>query len=232
MYPIFYFFLRRYNSDVSTRTEVYRMIIEKKDNKEIAAALNISVRSVQLYRKEYKKDLIKSESEIKNESESEKKKRKEKAKVLIETGASLKEASEQSGTTIDVVKRLSSKEKLQVKQLDYLKSLREKYSREIAQNKEDRFYINTEAKERIWQKLRENGISKELQDTLKQNELTEQEILELNRLERLEKFELEKAKYKDSRLNIITEELTNLTDDDIEKILQIIEKSKEAGKDE
>ena len=217
---------------MSTRTEVYRMIIEKKDNKEIAAALNISVRSVQLYRKEYKKDLIKSESEIKNESESEKKKRKEKAKVLIETGASLKEASEQSGTTIDVVKRLSSKEKLQVKQLDYLKSLREKYSREIEKNKEDRFYINTEAKERIWQKLRENGISKELQDTLKQNELTEQEILELNRLERLEKFELEKAKYKDSRLNIITEELTNLTDDDIEKILQIIEKSKEAGKDE
>lgn len=232
MYPIFIFFGLEVLEDVSTRQKVYKLILEKKDNKEIATALNISVRSVQLYRKEYEKDLIKSESEIKNESESEKKKRKEKAKVLIEMGASLKEASEQSGTTIDVVKRLSSKEKLQVKQLDYLKSLREKYSREIEKNKEDRFYINTEAKERIWQKLRENGISKELQDTLKQNELTEQEILELNRLERLEKFELEKAKYKDSRLNIITEELTNLTDDDIEKILQIIEKSKEAGKDE
>ena len=127
--------------------------------------------------------------------------------------------------------KLSSKEKLQVKQLDYLKSLREKYSKEIEQNKEDRFYINVEAKEEIWKKLRENGISKELQDTLKQNELTEQEILELNRLERLEKFELEKAKYKDNRLNIISEELANLTDDDIEKILQIIEKSKEADQD-
>ena len=217
---------------MSTRQEVYKLIIEKKDNKEIAAALNISVRSVQLYRKEYEKDLIKSESEIKNESESEKKKRKEKAKVLIECGATIKEASAQSGTTIDIVKRLSSKEKLQVKQLDYLKSLREKYSKEIEQNKEDRFYINTEAKERIWQKLRENGISKELQDTLKQNELTEQEILELNRLERLERFELEKAKYKDNRLNIISEELANLTDDDIEKILQIIEKSKEVDKNE
>ena len=217
---------------MSTRQEVYKLIIEKKDNKEIAAALNISVRSVQLYRKEYEKDLIKSESEIKNESESEKKKRKEKAKVLIECGASLKEAATQSNTTIDVVKRLSSKEKLQVKQLDYLKSLREKYSREIAQNKEDRFYINTEAKEEIWKKLKEFGISKELQDTLKQNELTEQEILELNRLERLERFELEKAKYKDNRLNIISEELANLTDDDIEKILQIIEKSKEVDKNE
>ena len=174
----------------------------------------------------------KSESEIKNESESEKKKRKEKAKVLIETGASLKEAATQSNTTIDIVKRLSSKEKLQVKQLDYLKSLREKYSKEIAQNKEDRFYINTEAKEEIWEKLKAFGISKELQDTLKQNELTEQEILELNRLERLERFELEKAKYKDNRLNIISEELSNLTDDDIEKILQIIEKSKEVDKNE
>lgn len=217
---------------MSTRQEVYKLIIEKKDNKEIAATLNISVRSVQLYRKEYEKDLIKSESEIKNESESEKKKRKEKAKVLIETGASLKEAATQSNTTIDIVKRLSSKEKLQVKQLDYLKSLREKYSKEIAQNKEDRFYINTEAKEEIWKKLKAFGISKELQDTLKQNELTEQEILELNRLERLERFELEKAKYKDNRLNIISEELSNLTDDDIEKILQIIEKSKEVDKNE
>lgn len=215
---------------MSTRQEVYKLIIEKKDNKEIAAALNISIRTVERYRKDFNEAT--SNNDIKATSDSDKKKRKEKAKVLIETGASLKEASEQSGTTIDVVKRLSSKEKLQVKQLDYLKSLREKYSREIAQNKEDRFCINTEAKERIWQKLREFGISKELQDTLKQNELTEQEILELNRLERLEKFELEKAKYKDSRLNIITEELTNLTDDDIEKILQIIEKSKEAGKDE
>lgn len=218
--------------DVSTRQEVYKLIIEKKDNKEIATVLNISVRSVQLYRKEYEKDLNKSESEIKNESESEKKKRKEKVKVLIETGATIKEASEQTQTHISSVKRLSSKEKLQVKQLDYLKSLREKYSKEIAQNKEDRFYINTEAKEEIWKKLKVFGISKELQDTLKQNELTEQEILELNRLERLERFELEKAKYKDNRLNIISEELANLTDDDIEKILQIIEKSKEADRDE
>ena len=217
---------------MSTRQEVYKLIIEKKDNKEIAAALNISVRSVQLYRKEYEKDLNKSESEIKNESESEKKKRKEKARVLIETGASLKEAAAESGISFNSAMKLSSKEKLQVKQLDYLKSLREKYSKEIEQNKEDRFYINTEAKERIWQKLKEFGISKELQDTLKQNELTEQEILELNRLERLERFELEKAKYKDNRLNIISEELANLTDDDIEKILQIIEKSKEVDENE
>mgnify|MGYP000891690731 FL=1 len=205
---------------MSTRQEVYKLIIEKKDNKEIAAALNISIRTVERYRKDFNEAT--SNNDIKATSDSDKKKRKEKAKVLIETGASLKEASEQSGTTIDVVKRLSSKEKLQVKQLDYLKSLREKYSREIAQNKEDRFYINTEAKEKIWKKLREKGISKELQDTLKQNELTEQEILELNRLERLERFELEKAKYKNSLALELAEKIESMTDTDIIKVLEYI----------
>lgn len=215
---------------MSTRQKVYKLIIENKSNDEIAEALNVTRRTVERYRKDF--NSATSDSDNNATTTSDKKKRKEKAKVLIETGASLKEAATQSNTTIDIVKRLSSKEKLQVKQLDYLKSLREKYSREIAQNKEDRFYINTEAKEEIWKKLKVFGISKELQDTLKQNELTEQEILELNRLERLERFELEKAKYKDNRLNIISEELANLTDDDIEKILQIIEKSKEADQDE
>ena len=41
---------------MSTRQEVYKLIIEKKDNKEIAAALNISVRTVERYRKECDSD--------------------------------------------------------------------------------------------------------------------------------------------------------------------------------
>lgn len=205
---------------MSTRQEVYKLIIENKSNKEIAESLNISIRTVERYRKDF--NTTTSDSDIKTTSDSDKKKRKEKAKVLIETGATIKEASAQSGTTIDTVKKLSSKEKLQVKQLDYLKAFREKYSREIAQNKEDRFCINTEAKERIWQKLREFGISKELQDTLKQNELTEQEILELNRLERLERFELEKAKYKNSLALELAEKIESMTDTDIIKVLEYI----------
>lgn len=232
MYPIFYFF-REVLKDVSTRQEVYKLIIEKKDNKEIAAALNISVRTVERYRKDFN-DTTNDNNNDKNATTTSdnRRKKKEKARALIESGETIREVGDKLGLSKSVAGRLSSKEKLQVKQLDYLKSLREKYSKEIERNKEDRFYINTEAKERIWQKLKEFGISKELQDTLKQNELTEQEILELNRLERLERFELEKAKYKDNRLNIISEELANLTDDDIEKILRIIEKSKEADQDE
>lgn len=214
---------------MSTRQEVYKLIIEKKENKEIAAALNISVRTVERYRKDFNDTTNDKNATATNDN---RRKKKEKARALIESGETIREVGDKLGLSKSVAGRLSSKEKLQVKQLDYLKALREKYSKEIEQNKEDRFYINVEAKEEIWKKLRENGISKELQDTLKQNELTEQEILELNRLERLERFELEKAKYKDNRLNIISEELANLTDDDIEKILQIIEKSKEVDENE
>ena len=213
---------------MSTRQEVYKLIIEKKDNKEIATALNISVRTVERYRKDFNN----ATNDNDKTTSDNKKKKKEKAKALIMSGETIAEVANKVGLAKSTVGDISSKEKLQAKQLDYLKSLREKYSKEIEQNKEDRFYINVEAKEEIWKKLRENGISKELQDTLKQNELTEQEILELNRLERLERFELEKAKYKDNRLNIITEELANLTDSDIEKILQIIKKSKEVDQDE
>ena len=218
---------------MSTRQEVYKLIIEKKDNKEIAAALNISIRTVERYRKDFN-DTTNNNNNDKNATATNdnRRKKKEKARALIKSGETIAEVANKVGLAKSTVGDISSKEKLQVKQLEYLKSLREKYSKEIEQNKEDRFYINTEAKEKIWKKLRENGISKELQDTLKQNELTEQEILELNRLERLERFELEKAKYKDNRLNIISEELANLTDDDIEKILQIIEKSKEVDQDE
>ena len=53
MYPIFCFFGLEVLEDVSTRQEVYKLIIEKKDNKEIAAALNISIRTVERYRKDF-----------------------------------------------------------------------------------------------------------------------------------------------------------------------------------
>ena len=217
---------------MSTRQEVYKLIIEKKDNKEIAAALNISVRSVQLYRKEYEKDLIKSESEIKNESESEKKKRKEKAKVLIECGASLKEAATQSNTTIDIVKRLSSKEKLQVKQLDYLKSFREQYREEITKNKKDRLNLNNIAKKKIEYTLNlAEDITKDTQKLIKMNEETEQKIFELDRIERLEKLELERNKFKNDLLIDFTERIQKLTDENIMKVLDFM-KSLESDTDE
>lgn len=204
---------------MSTRQEVYKLIIEKKDNKEIAAALNISIRTVERYRKDFNDTTNDKNATATNDN---RRKKKEKARALIESGETIRAVGDKLGLSKSVAGRLSSKENLQVKQLDYLKSLREKYSKEIEQNKEDRFYINTEAKEEIWKKLRENGISKELQDTLKQNELTEQEILELNRLERLERFELEKEKYKNSLASELIEKIESMTDVDVLKVLNYI----------
>ena len=216
---------------MSTRQEVYKLIIEKKDNKEIAAALSISKRTVERYRKDFNEAT--SDNDIKATTTSDKKKRKEKAKVLIEAGATIKEASAESGISFNSAMKLSSKEKLQVKQLDYLKSFRERYKEEITKNKKDRLNLNNIAKEKIKYTINlSEDITKDTQKLIEMNEETEQKIFELDRIERLERFELEKAKYKDNRLNIISEELANLTDDDIEKILQIIEKSKEVDKNE
>ena len=216
---------------MSTRQEVYKLIIENKTNDEIAEALNVSRRTVERYRKDFNSTT--NDNDNNATTTSDKKKRKEKAKVLIETGATIKEASAESGISFNSAMKLSSKEKLQVKQLDYLKSFREQYREEITKNKKDRLNLNNLAKEKIEYTLNlAEDITKDTQKLIEMNEETEQKIFELDRIERLERFELEKAKYKDNRLNIITEELANLTDDDIEKILQIIQKSKEADQNE
>lgn len=215
---------------MSTRQEVYKLIIEKKDNKEIAAALNISVRTVERYRKDFNNAT--NDNDIKTTTTSDKKKRKEKAKVLIECGASLKEAATQSNTTIDVVKRLSSKEKLQVKQLDYLKSLREEYREQITKNKKDRLNLNNIAKEKIEYTLNlADFITKDTQKLIEMNEQTEQKIFELDRIERLERLELEKNKFKNDLLIDFTERIQKLTDENIMKVLEFM-KSLESDTDE
>lgn len=215
---------------MSTRQEVYKLIIEKKDNKEIAAALNISIRTVERYRKDFNDTT--NDNDIKTTTTSDKKKRKEKARVLIETGASLKEAATQSNTTIDVVKRLSSKDKLQVKQLDYLKSFREQYREEITKNKKDRLNLNNIAKKKIEYTLNlTEDISKDTQKLIKMNEETEQKIFELDRIERLEKLELEKNKFKNDLLIDFTERIQKLTDENIMKVLDFM-KSLESDTDE
>lgn len=215
---------------MSTRQEVFKLIIEKKDNKEIAAALNISVRTVERYRKDFNDTT--SDNDIKTTTTSDKKKRKEKARVLIETGASLEEAATQSNTTIDIVKRLSSKEKLQVKQLDYLKTFREQYIKEITKNKKDRLNLNNIAKKKIEYTLNlAEDISKDTQKLIKMNEETEQKIFELDRIERLERLELEKNKFKNDLLIDFAERIQKLTDENIMKVLDFM-KSLESDKDE
>lgn len=215
---------------MSTRQEVYKLIIEKKDNKEIAAALNISVRTVERYRKDFNSTTNDKNATTTNDN---RRKKKEKARALIESGETITEVANKVGLARSTIGDISSKEKLQVKQLDYLKSFREQYREKITKNKKDRLNLNNIAKEKIEYTLNlADFITKDTQKLIEMNEQTEQKIFELDRIERLERFELEKAKYKDNRLNIISEELANLTDSDIEKILQIIKKSKEVDQDE
>lgn len=229
MYPIFYF-SREVLKDVSTRQEVYKLIIEKKDNKEIAAALNISIRTVERYRKDFNN--VTNDNDIKTTTTSDKKKRKEKARVLIETGASLKEAAAESGISFNSAMKLSSKDKLQVKQLDYLKSFREQYREEITKNKKDRLNLNNIAKKKIEYTLNlTEDISKDTQKLIKMNEETEQKIFELDRIERLEKLELERNKFKNDLLIDFIERMQKLTDENIMKVLDFM-KSLESDTDE
>ncbi|WP_335941830.1 helix-turn-helix transcriptional regulator [Fusobacterium polymorphum] len=210
---------------MSIKEEVYKLLVKNKSTREIAEILNVSMRAVQKHKKKFDEA---NNSEQENEQRTTNKKEKKViAKVLIETGASIKEASEKVGLAKSTVGDISSKGKLQFKQLEYLNNLRENYIERINKNKADRLEMNDLAKKKILDTLNSNEeITKSVQQMIKMNEQTEQEILELNRIERLEKFQLEKAKYKDTRLLIITEELANLSDADIEKILKIIEKSK------
>lgn len=206
---------------MSTRQEVYKLIIEKKDNKEIAAALNISVRTVERYRKDFN-DTTNNDKNATATNDNRRKK-KEKARALIESGETIRDVGDKLGLSKSVAGRLSSKEKLQIKQLDYLKSFREQYREEITKNKKDRLNLNNIAKEKIEYTLNlAEDITKATQELIKLNEQTEQEIFELDRIERLEKIELEKNKFKNELLCDFTEKLQKLSDKDILKVLEFI----------
>ena len=205
---------------MSTRQEVYKLIIEKRDNKEIAAALNISVRTVERYRKDFNDTTNDKNATATNDN---RRKKKEKARALIESGETIRDVGDKLGLSKSVAGRLSSKEKLQIKQLDYLKSFREQYREEITKNKKDRLNLNNIAKEKIEYTLNlAEDITKATQELIKLNEQTEQEIFELDRIERLEKLELEKNKFKNELLCDFTEKLQKLSDKDILKVLEFI----------
>ena len=173
---------------VSTRQEVYKLLAINKSKKEIATSLNVSMRTVERYAREYSDTLATIDK--KATTTAEKKLRKEIARAHIVAGSSIKEVSELTRTHISSVKRLSSKEHLQQKQADFLRQLREEHREKILQNKRDRFEINT----RIKADLSVAESSKLTQEMLLMNERTEQEILESDRLIQLEKLEFEREK--------------------------------------
>ena len=139
---------------MSIKEEVYKLLVKNKSTREIAEILNVSMRAVQKHKKKFDEA---NNSEQENEQRTTNKKEKKViAKVLIETGASIKEASEKVGLAKSTVGDISSKGKLQVKQLEYLNNLRENYIERINKNKADRLEMNDLAKKKILDTLNSN----------------------------------------------------------------------------
>ena len=172
--------------------------------KEIAEKYNVSVATVRKWKSRHNWDSV-TKKRDKNVTS---KKAKEVAKILVEEGATIREASAQSGASIDVVKKISAKENLQQSQLEYLKEFRNKQREKIRANKLKRLMLNEEILEAVEYELshwQENGrVSKAAIEKLLMSEDLEQKILELDRIERLEKLEIERQKItKDNENNIL-----------------------------
>lgn len=182
--------------DDMNKEKIMSYILQEKSNKEIAELCNVSVRTVERHRKKVKEAT--SDNDKKPTTTSDRKIKKQVAKVMIQTGASIREAADMVGLPKSTVGDISSKEKLQVSQLEYLKAFAAEQAERIRQNKLKRLSINEEATSAIEHEIKnwkETGkISKAAMEKLVMTEELEQLILETDRIEKLEKLELERKK--------------------------------------
>lgn len=179
---------------MSSKEKIIAYLKLGKSNKEIAELCNVSVRTVE----RHKKSLTTSDNDTKNDKRQNRKIAKETAKILIKEGASISEAVEQTGIPRATIGRLSTQENLQQSQLEYLKEFRNKQREKIRENKLKRLMLNDEILEAVEYELshwQENGrVSKAAIEKLLMSEDLEQKILELDRIERLERLEIDKKK--------------------------------------
>lgn len=172
--------------------------------KEIAQKYGVTLNTVKSWKTRYWNDEKKKKVCTPNKKSVHTKKVKEIAKEMIIAGASISEVANQTELNKSTIKRLSSEYNLQAKQLEFLKEFRDKQRERILQNKTKRLEINEEALKAIYYEVmnwKENGkISKALMEKLIMNEELEQLILGLDRIERLEKLEIERAKNKTEKI--------------------------------
>jgi uncharacterized protein YjcR len=172
--------------------------------KEIAQKYGVTLNTVKSWKTRYWNDEKKKKVCTPNKKSMHTKKVKEIAKEMIIAGASISEVANQTELNKSTIKRLSSEYNLQAKQLEFLKEFRDKQRERILQNKTKRLEINEEALKAIYYEVmnwKENGkISKALMEKLIMNEELEQLILGLDRIERLEKLEIERAKNKTEKI--------------------------------
>lgn len=172
--------------------------------KEIAQKYGVTLNTVKSWKTRYWNDEKKKKVCTPNKKSVHTKKVKEIAKEMIIAGASISEVANRTELNKSTIKRLSSEYNLQAKQLEFLKEFRDKQRERILQNKTKRLEINEEALKAIYYEVmnwKENGkISKALMEKLIMNEELEQLILGLDRIERLEKLEIERAKNKTEKI--------------------------------
>lgn len=164
--------------------------------KEIADKYEVSLNTVKSWKQRYK--WCKNDKKVctQNSKKYAHKKVKEVAKTLIEEGHTLSEVSEQTGTPRSTIANWSAKENLQQSQLEYLKQFREKYKEKVEKNKLKRLEINEVALKAIVSEIRgwemTESLSKSSLEKLMLNEQVERLILDIDRIDKLERFELDK----------------------------------------
>lgn len=172
--------------------------------KEIAQKYGVTLNTVKSWKTRYWNDEKKKKVCTPNKKSRHTKKVKEVAKNLVISGASISEVAKLIQVPTGTVAYWSSEYNLQAKQLEFLKEFRDKQRERILQNKTKRLEINEEALKAIYYEAmnwKENGkISKALMEKLIMNEELEQLILGLDRIERLEKLEIERAKNKTEKI--------------------------------
>lgn len=158
--------------------------------KEIAEKYNVSVATVRKWKSRHNWDSV-TKKRDKNVTS---KKVKEVAKILIEEGASISDVAKQTQTPRGTIGYWSAKENLQKSQLEHLKEFRDKLRQRVVENKLKRLTYNEEALDSVEDDIRNGLISKATFEKLKLSEEIEQLIFESDRIEKLEKLEIEKAK--------------------------------------
>ena len=163
--------------------------------KDIAEKYNVSLNTVKSWKTRYWGKVADKKVCTQKKGMHTRKKAKEVAKILVEEGATIREASDKVGLPRSTVGDISSKENLQQTQLENLKSFRDEYRKEIRENKLKRLALNNKNLKRLAYEIEYKAeTSKADFEKIKLSEEIEQLIFESDRIERLERFELEKAK--------------------------------------
>lgn len=203
---------------MSIKEEVYKLLSVGKSNREIADTLNVTIRAVQKHKRTYEQGI----SEQKANTPSERRRKKEIIKAHIESGASIREVSDKFGQPKSTIGDLSKKHNLQQRQADFLRQLAEEEKERIRSNKKKRLEVNTRILEVVAEEVEsgkfKGNLSKSTVEKLKLTEEIEQSVLEKDRVDRLERFEFEKEKYRTAKMIAMIEKVEGMTDEELEEL--------------